>query len=29
MVLLVGWRGAPDVSDEPQHQVQREPEPEP
>ena len=29
MLLLVGWRGAPDVSDEPQHQVQREPEPEP
>ena len=22
MGLLVGWRGAPDVSDEPQHQVQ-------
>ena len=27
MVLLVGWRGAPDASDEPQHQVQGEPEP--
>jgi len=25
MVLLVGWRGAPDASDEPQHQVQGEP----